>query len=93
MRTLGHELGAGKYLVKTVLYPVNYWICGGTILWFLDLFNIIGADNLNDLAVAYIVAHYGIPTSPEDFLVQFAVGAIAATGSWYIAMKLREGAV
>lgn len=79
--------------MKTVLYPINYWICGGAILWFVDLFNIIGADNLNDLAVVYIIAHYGIPTSIEDFLGQFVVGAVASTAAWYIAMKARESEV
>ncbi len=86
---MSYETGAAKYLLKTVLYPVNYWIFGGALLWVLDVLDLIGADNFNDLLLRYILIHYGIPSSIEDFFVQFVVGAVCATTLWYVAVKRR----
>lgn len=86
---MSYELGAAKYLLMAFVYPVNYYIFGGTLLWILDVVDIIGADNLNDLTLAYVAAVYGIPTSVGDALLQLGVGATVATLLWYLAVRTR----
>jgi hypothetical protein len=86
---MGYESGALKYLLKALLYPIPYYIFGGTLLWILDVIDLIGSDSAQDLAINYILIHYGIPWPLDRALIQLVVGAVAATLLWYGAVRRR----
>jgi hypothetical protein len=41
---VSYEAGAVKYFVKALLYPINYYIFGGGLLWLLDVLDLVGSD-------------------------------------------------
>jgi HD-like signal output (HDOD) protein len=83
---MGIESGAVKYFLMTYLVPGPYYIFGGSILWFMDVVNVLGAKNAQKLIVAAAAAYFKFPTSVGDFLFQHFVGAFAATALWFIGM-------
>jgi len=83
---MGIESGAVKYFLMTYLVPGPYYIFGGTLLWFMDIINILGAKDANELVVAAAATYFKFPTSVGDFLFQHFVGAFAATVLWFIGM-------
>lgn len=82
---MGYGVGAGKYLIMGLLFnPFNLYVYGGGLLWFLDVLDLIGAKDLNEFVLNYILMEYGIPKSVEDAVGQLLVGAFVATVSWLI---------
>ena len=86
---MGYESGAIKYLLKALLYPIPYYIFGGTLLWFIDIIDLIGSDSAQEFAINYVLIHYGVPWPLERALIQLVVGAFAATLLWYTAVRKR----
>jgi hypothetical protein len=84
---MSYEAGAGKYLLKALLYPGPYYVFGGVVMSLLDLTILILSGASPAGFLEYALGEYGFPSSIEQVALQLIIGAVTATGLWYLAVK------
>jgi hypothetical protein len=82
---MSYETGLPKYIVAMIFCnPLNMYIYGGSLLWILDVFQLVGSDSVNEFAWNYVLMEYGLPSSIGDAFLQIFIGAVVAGAGWYV---------